>query len=388
MGLETGQKSIQYSSGDSAAQRWGFASFWWLVMAFWLFIAVASALEMSLLQSADMMESIEVAAVRLFPWIFLTPLIVWTTTAFTLERSTWKRAIWVYLAVCLLSFGVIGAVAYFSPASPSLARSDSAERGRANREKRATAFVILRRITFQMPTFWGLVGVAHAVRFYERAKARERREAELESRLVQARLQALRMQLNPHFLFNTLNSIASLVRVEPAAAEEMIAAISELLRLALTASDRQEVTLREELHFLDRYLLIEQTRFRERLRVERQIDPKTLDAIVPSLVLQPLVENAVKHGIESRIAPGLIRLSIERRGDKIRLEVSDDGKGVSANGASTLREGVGLSNTRARLKDLYGEEGFLELKPGKDSGFCAAVELPWKTVFARSPTGV
>src|SRR6516164_4909572 len=208
---------------------WRFSGFWWLVTAFWLFIALASALEMSLMQSAAIVQSLVVALVRLLPWVFITPLVVWTCAAYTLERSTWKRSIWMHLAVCTLSLGIVGIFAYLSPPSPSIARQDRAELGRMNREPRAVAFVVLRRITYQLPMFWGLVGVAHALRFYERAKAREQREAELESRLVQARLQALRMQLTPHFLFNTLNSIASLVHEDPETAEEMIEALSELL---------------------------------------------------------------------------------------------------------------------------------------------------------------
>src|SRR5215831_7998350 len=315
-------------AGQEAPLRWRFSGFWWLVTAFWLFIALASALEMSLMQSTAIMQSLVVALTRLLPWVFLTPLVVWTCSAYTLERSTWKRSIWVHLAVCALSLGIVGAFAYLVPPPPLvLSGQDHAAAQRAAREPRAAAYAALRRITLQMPTFWGLVGVAHALRFYERAKARERREAELESLLVQARLEALRMQLNPHFLFNTLNSIASLVHDDPATAEEMIEALSELLRLALYKADRQEATLRDELHFLDHYLLIERARFGERLRLEQEIEVSALDAVVPTLILQPLVENAVKHGIESQLAPGVIRIAAERTGDALRLEVADNGRG-------------------------------------------------------------
>jgi two-component sensor histidine kinase len=366
--------------GSGAPGRWRFSSFWWLVTAFWLFIALASALEMSLLQSADLGAALVVALVRLVPWIILTPLIVWVCSAYTLERATWTRSIWAYIAVAAVSFAVVGLFAYLSPPSPPLSRPDPAELQRLDREPRETAFVILRRITYQLPIFWGLVGVAHALRFYEHSQARERREAELEARLAQARLQALRMQLNPHFLFNTLNSIASLVHEQPRA-EEMIEALSDLLRLTLTASDRAEVTLREELQFLDRYLLIERTRFGDRLAVEKQIDVGTLEAIVPILLLQPLVENAVKHGIENQIAPGLIRLLVERAGPELRLEVCDNGPGLEASGEGSLKEGVGLSNTRARLHELYGPAATLDLRPGLAGGLCAQIRLPWRTAL-------
>jgi two-component sensor histidine kinase len=351
------------------------------VTAFWLFIALASALEMSLLQSTHIGQALTVALVRLVPWIFLTPVVVWVSSVYTLERSTWKRSLWVHLAVCALSLGIVGVFAYLSPPSPPLSRHDPAELSRVNREPRETAFVVLRRITYQLPVFWGLVGVAHALRFYERSKAREQREAELEARLAQARLQALRMQLNPHFLFNTLNSIASLVHEQPQA-EEMLEALSDLLRLTLSASEQQEVTLREELHFLDRYLLIEQTRFGDRLRVEKQIDVSALESFVPILILQPLVENAVKHGIESRIAPGVIRIQAERAGTTLFLAVSDNGKGVPRD--SWPKERVGLGNTRARLHELYGKAGSLELRPGKTGGFQAEVRLPWRTALSGS----
>ena len=371
------------ASQVSRPHRWRISSFWWLVTAFWLFIALASALEMSLLQSADIGRALTSALVRLAPWTFLTPLIVWTSSAYTLERSTWKRSLWVHLAVCALSFAIVGGFAYLSPASPSLARQDPAELRRLNRQPRETAFVVLRRITYQLPIFWGLVGVAHALRFYERTTVRERREAELEARLAQARLKALRMQLNPHFLFNTLNSIASLVHEQPQA-EEMIEALSDLLRLTLNASDRQEVSLREELHFLERYLLIERIRFGDRLGVEKQIDVSALDALVPILILQPLVENAVKHGIESQIAPGVIRVTAERAGKVLVLQVKDNGRGLASASKGLLKEGVGLSNTRSRLKELYGGRASLELTPGRAGGFSAEIQLPWRSALSAA----
>jgi two-component sensor histidine kinase len=373
------QIETENSAPRATIRRWRFSSFWWLVTAFWLFIALASALETSLLQSAQIRQSLLVALMRLLPWIFLTPLVVWTSSVYTLERSTWKRSIWAHLAVCAFSLGIIGVFAYLVPPPPlMIAGQDPAVVRKLQRQPRNAAFLVLRRITLQLPTFWGLVGVAHALRFYERARVREVREADLESRLVQARLQALRMQLHPHFLFNTLNSIASLVHDKPYVAEEMIESLSELLRVSLSHSDRQEVTVREELQFLERYLHIEQTRFGERLRVEKRIDPEVGDALVPTLVLQPLVENAVRHGIETQIAPGYISIVIERAGPSLRLAVTDNGRGCQT-ARHKLKEGVGLTNTRSRLKELYGDLGLLELRPGDSEGFVAEVRIPWRT---------
>ncbi|MGO8674724.1 MAG: sensor histidine kinase [Limisphaerales bacterium] len=384
MGQTPGGRNVGEAGESAWRGRWRFPSFWWLVTAFWLFIALASALEMSLLQAANMGQALVVALVRLVPWIFLTPLVVWVSSVYTLERSTWRRSLWVHLAVCALSLGIVGLFAYLGPPSPPLSRPDPAELKRLDREARETAFVILRRITYQLPIFWGLVGVAHALRFYEHSKARERREAELESRLAQARLQALRMQINPHFLFNTLNSIASLVQDQPQA-EEMIEALSDLLRLTLTASDRAEVTLREELRLLDRYLLIEQIRFGERLRVHKQIDAAALDAVVPILILQPLVENAVKHGIETQIAPGIIRIEVQRIGEALRLGVSDNGRGLAGAGEGAFKEGVGLTNTRSRLKELYGQGASLTFRPGSAGGLAAEIRIPWRTAYEHPP---
>jgi two-component sensor histidine kinase len=341
-----------------------------------LFIAVVSALEMSLRQSTHLGQALFLALIRLMPWIFLTPVVVWVSSAYTLERSTWKKSLWVHLGVCALSLGVVGVFAYFSPSVPLASRHEAPEAARQNREPRDTAFVVLRRITYQLPVFWGLVGMAHALRFYENSKIRERREAELEARLAQARLQALRMQLNPHFLFNTLNSIASLVHEQPQA-EEMIEALSELLRHTLNASDRQEVTLREELYFLDRYLFIERTRFGRRLQVETRIDAGALDASVPILILQPLAENAVRHGIETQIAPGTISIEAERMGNQLRLCITDNGRGLSHNGNGKHKEGVGLSNSRSRLRELYGNRATLELRPVQSGGLSVEIRIPW-----------
>ena len=363
--------------------RWRVSSFWWLVTAFWLSIAFVSALEMSVLRSANIRQALGEALARLVPWVFLTPLVVWVSSVYTLERQTWKRSIWVHLGVCVLALTIVGTVAYIRPPAPPPSAGSVVEANRLAREPREMAFVVLRRITFQLPVFWGLVGVAHALRFYERAKAREQREAELVARLAQARLQALRMQLNPHFLFNTLNSIASLVHEQPQA-EAMIEALSDLLRLTLAGFERAEVTLREELHFLERYLLIEQIRFGERLRVEKQIDVVALEALVPILILQPLVENAVRHGIETQIAPGVIRIVAEQTAHTLILTVEDNGCGLSASANGVLQEGVGLSNTRSRLRELYGEQGRLELIPGQPKGFIAIIQMPRRTALDKA----
>jgi len=192
------------------------------------------------------------------------------------------------------------------------------------------------------------------------------------------------MQLNPHFLFNSLHSISALMHQNVEAADRMIARLSELLRAALAGSDTQEVTLREELDFVRRFLEIEQIRFGERLSVKMEIAPNTLDALVPNLILQPLVENAIRHGIEPRARPGRIELKSERANGVLALAVSDNGDGL-VSGEQPV-EGVGLSNTRARLRTLYGDEHSLKLCPRQGGGMLVRLTIPVR--LRKNQTGL
>ncbi len=229
---------------------------------------------------------------------------------------------------------------------------------------------------FNLLIYWVIVAVSQAFDYYRKYRERELRASELEKRLAQAKLQALQMQLNPHFLFNTLHSISALLHKDVEAADRMIVRLSDLLRSALGSSDTQEVPLRQELEFVGRYLEIEQTRFGERLTVKMDIAPNTLDAQVPNLVLQPLVENAIRHGIEPRSGPGCIQLRAHRQSGTLMLEVSDDGPGLRNNGP--IKEGVGLSNTRARLRELYGPSHGFQLVNGPEGGLRVELRLPFR----------
>jgi two-component system, LytTR family, sensor kinase len=229
---------------------------------------------------------------------------------------------------------------------------------------------------FNWLIYWVIVAVSQAFNYYRKYRERELRTAELEKRLVQAKLQALQMQLNPHFLFNTLHSISSLMHKDVEAADKMITRLSDLLRAALAGADTQEVTLRQELNLLQLYLSIEQIRFGSRLSVKMEIAPDTLEAQVPNLILQPLVENAIRHGIEPRARPGCIELRSQRQESLLALVVSDDGAGVGGNGA--VREGVGLSNTRARLRELYGETHRFEFARGPTGGVRVEMSIPFR----------
>lgn len=226
---------------------------------------------------------------------------------------------------------------------------------------------------FNVLVYWVVVTGAHALAYYESFRERERRVLELENRLTSARLHALRMQLNPHFLFNALNGIGTLMYRDVDAADTMLVKLAGLLRQSLDRGEQATVTLREELDFLDRYLALEQMRFADRLRVEREIDPGLLGFAVPTLILQPLVENAIKHGIEPMTRPGTIQLRAARLGDgRVRLEVRDDGRGLRDTG----RRGVGTTNTEHRLRQQYGSAASFELRPLEGGGTIAAIELP------------
>ncbi len=225
---------------------------------------------------------------------------------------------------------------------------------------------------FGLPTYLAVVGIAHASYFYRRAQERDR----LEASLAKARLETLKMQLQPHFLFNSLNAIVTLVHLNPDAAEEMIGALSNLLRLTLESSSEQELPLRRELEFVERYLAIEHVRFGDRLRFTLEVEDETRNALTPTFLLQPLVENAVRHGLEPRAGDGALTIRARREGQMLHLAVIDNGVGLA--GGQPSREGIGLSNTRARLRELYGDDASLELRDS--NGLTVEIRLPFRTV--------
>lgn len=234
------------------------------------------------------------------------------------------------------------------------------------------------RTQFAIPIYWCIVCICWTFGHFQEAVERERQTLELETRLTQANLQALKMQLQPHFLFNTLNAISSLIHENPKSADDMIISLSQFLRTTLSVSAKDGIPLCAELEFLEHYLEIQQTRFGERLKICREIDPGSSDALVPPLILQPLVENAIRHGIEPRERGGTVTIRAARKNDRLHLEISDDGEGFS--GCQLLRpgNGIGLSNTEARLQTLYGEEHQFTLAANQPSGACAKIEIPYQ----------
>ncbi len=244
--------------------------------------------------------------------------------------------------------------------------------------------ILMSGITVMFFDYWALLGAVLALDYYQKFREREKEAAELqlrtlqlESSLAKAQVQALRMQLNPHFLFNTLHSISALVREEnKALAIRMIAGLGDLLRQTLQVNS-QEVTLRQELDFLEKYLEIEQLRFQDRLNVKMMIDPDTVQATVPCLILQPLVENALRHGISKSAKASLIEIKAIKENGNLILQVHDDGPGFPAQLKPSNGNNIGLANTQARLKSLYQNSYRFDLENAEDGGALATISIPF-----------
>lgn len=229
-----------------------------------------------------------------------------------------------------------------------------------------------------------MVGVSHALAYYHESQERKLKAAQLETRLVEARLKTLEAELHPHFLFNTLHAISTLVHRDPESADRMISRLSDLLRITFDRSGEPKVSLKEEIDFLQKYLDIEQTRFQDRLTVSVKIDPDALDGEVPRMILQPIVENAIKHGIASRHGGDAIHITAGLGGGRLWMQVRDNGGGLQVGTLKALRTGVGLSNTRARLDCLYGRHYRLEFSD-KQGGLSVLIEIPFQRVNVAGP---
>jgi two-component system LytT family sensor kinase len=301
-------------------------------------------------------------------WALVTPAILALARRFPIERAHWKKPLAIHLAASTL----LSALQLFL-AGAFLHELADATSGRA-----ATFWVALAqffRLNFHanVLTYWALVGLAWGVDTYAKYRDRELAASRLETQLAQAELGALKMQLQPHFLFNTLNAIAALLRSKPEAAEGMILRLSEFLRLTLKNTGRPDVSLREELDFLECYLAIEKIRFQDRLSTRFHIRSEVLEARIPNLLLQPLVENAIRHGIARDHRAGRLEVSASQERGRLLLRVTDDGPGVPPD---PVTEGIGLTNTRERLRHLFGGAYTMEYGNAPGGGFCVSLTLP------------
>jgi signal transduction histidine kinase len=320
-----------------------------------------------------------------YSWAALTPGILWLTRKFPFDRATsrgphdanfaswggWKAAIPIHIlgVVAATSAHVVLAVA--SRMATYWMVGESLDTWLHEAQE-----MLFLNFDWEMMTYWTIVGVGTAIKYMHEARARELNAAQLETRLVEARLHTLQRQMQPHFLFNTLNTISALMHRDVDAADAMIARLSDLLRMSLQRVGVQEVPLQEELDFLSKYLEIEQTRFRDRLTVVFDVQSDTLHALVPNLLLQPLVENAIKHGIGPRPTPGQITVRARLNGAMLELDVQDNGVGLSAARLTDFNRGVGLSNTRSRLDHLYGSLHRFEFRQPAAGGLLVCIAIP------------
>jgi len=228
--------------------------------------------------------------------------------------------------------------------------------------------------------YWYAMAIAlnFVLIYYRESRERALRASQLETRLVEAQLKTLQQQLHPHFLFNTLHAISALMHKDVDAADRTLMRLSDLLRLTLERLGLQEVTLSDELDFLRKYLEIEGTRFADRLVVRYDVQPEAHEVLVPTLLLQPLVENAIKHGVARKQGPGHIDISARREHDKLVMEVRDDGVGLSEDALTALQKGIGVSTTRARLKHQFGADYRFEFHR-LSQGLAVVVAVPWRT---------
>ena len=374
---QTGEYSIFGLSraGEPGVSRERRVNFALIIFAIATVVAVLYSLERYFYrqingQEVSLGQLVPAEIVFTYIWALLTPLVMWVGRRFPVWGTHARDARhWVAQLVAMVSF-VFLHVALFTGAS-LLVAGDGASPGRLFTTYLASWF------TLDSIVYCTLLTVFHAVVYYRVSQDRALRASQLEARLAQAQLQVLRMQLQPHFLFNTLHSISALMHRDVKRADSMIAALSDLLRMSLRSVGVQEVDLREEVEFLQRYLEIMSLRFGDRLSVVLDIDPLVLDARVPTLVLQPIVENSLRHGFGEGMRGGHVRVVVALDGDMVRCEVVDNGRGIPPGG---LREGVGISNTRARLRHLYGERFSLELLANPGGGVRVALSLPYHSL--------
>lgn len=377
------------SQEEPAAARQG-RRLWWV--AFWAFwtafgLLLAAPRVLFVWEGSGRISRLDatlLAILDMYSWSLVALAAFWLARVIPVGRGEWRRAIGLHLvaglAVLAARFwGANGLVVLFGWSS-SLPEP----------------LVFLHILPFNLLFYFSLVGVGYATEFYRRYRDRELRASQLaletsrlelaattlEARVVEAQLQALKSQIQPHFLFNTLNAIATLIHHDPQRAEQMIAHLSDLLRSTLVHRQDHEVTLQEELDLLQPYLEIEQTRFGERLVVHVDAPPEVLQARVPHLLLQPLIENSIRHGIAPRVGRGLVTVRAMREDGRLMISVEDDGIGLS--GDDPLNGGgIGLANIRARLTQLYGEEGQLRIFSPPAGGTVIELDLPFRRSVAR-----
>jgi two-component system, LytTR family, sensor kinase len=305
-------------------------------------------------------------------WGALSPLVFRLARRFELRNQISRNLLIHAVASVFLSFVVLSAAApiYWYLGNPNLARNP-------------TLLTLWRNNAFSiyyfhqgLTIYWTTVVVAHALHYYRGLREGEARAGQLAAQLAQAQLQALKMQIHPHFLFNTLNSISALLHKDVETADRMIARLGDFLRMTLKKSDAQVIDFEQELEFLKCYLDIEHIRFQDRLTIEMEIEPETLELTVPNLILQPIVENAIRHGIARQTIPGVVKIRAYTKQDRLIVQVEDNGPGLEMNHNRDGNAGIGLSNARSRLQQSYGENYQLEIANAVSRGAIVTLNVP------------
>jgi two-component system, LytTR family, sensor kinase len=362
---------------------------WALSFAFWTFVVLVLGMSTYLFKLATATPAhwrVELAAQasEMLPFVALTPFALSLASRFPIEARNWGRRALVHAGGAIafvLGHVVLRGVTPYASWDPRTGGWVSAidlspAQGLQIHWPAFESLFISNAAEDVLFVYAPIVLIAHAVSYHRSFRGGEHRKAQLESQLATARLEALKSQLQPHFLFNTLHSISSLMLTDVAAADRMMSLLSDLLRMSLSGSS-QITTLGDELEFVNTYLQIEKIRFEDRLKVVLDIDPDTLDALVPRLLLQPLVENAVRHGVSRLPSGGQIRIVSSRSERQLVLRVIDNGPGFAPSGSTPERAGLGLQATRERLCTLYAVEQQMDIRDVREGGVEVCLRIPF-----------
>jgi two-component system, LytTR family, sensor kinase len=304
-------------------------------------------------------------------WGVLTPAVLWLVSRRPIEAQTWKTTLPLHIAA---SLALTGLGVFLEATIGWLPHASGWDYPSALRH------YFRQHTQISLLAYCVLDAAAHVWRMYDQARRRELHTAQLEARLAEARLSALRTQLQPHFLFNSLQAATTLIHADPEGAEEVLLALSELLRTSLQALQRQEVTLDEEIAFLKHYTSIQQRRFGDRLHFEYHLDSADGGYAVPSLALQPLVENAIRHGIGKHKEADTVSIGAYSRDDRLHLEVANLASTLEDEPERLFKRGVGLANTRARLEQLYGNQQSFEIRRSRPRGVVVSMTIPRRSL--------
>ena len=320
-------------------------------------------------KQADFWSDLGWNLLRWLPWAFFVPFIVRIVRRQPFENRKWQ----VWLIVHLLAGIVFSFLhstffyTYYAIQAP----------GQSGFNPVMLWIYFVKFIHLNILTYWIIIGICHLNQYYRKYRDRELRASRLEAQLMQSHLKTLEMQLHPHFLFNTLHAISALIHKNPKAADRLISRLSDMLRLSLENSRRLKILLKDEIAFIRLYVDIEKARLGDRLEVEFDIDVRVMTALIPNFMLQPLVENAIRHGIAPSSKGGRIIIRALRRNDRLNISIEDTGMGFATAGKDAIEMGGGLRNVNLRLKQLYGADCKFDLMNAEGGGAVVQMSIPY-----------